>query len=155
MKASSRVFILGFMIVGAALVSATAKDDVKPSGRPGDPMLERALEGKASLMFVEHVTSKTDGGDLVITSARDVDGKPQTIRMRSGYTRIFRADASRDEFTREGGWYWRSGDVEGRAKGERGGGLVNLPEGMGPLIRVVYQNDDTVHWYLLGYDFRC
>jgi hypothetical protein len=60
--------------------------------------------------------------------------------------RIFRADAGRDDFTKQGGWYWHCGKTEGQAQ------FVKQP---GALIMVVRQMDGTVYWYLLIMDCRC
>ncbi|MGC1276044.1 MAG: hypothetical protein WBC44_20260 [Planctomycetaceae bacterium] len=155
MKIHRFAVVGGFVMLCAALVSATPADN-QVWERPNDPTLEQALKGDAPLMFGEHVTSKTgSGADLVITSARSVQGKPIKVRMRSGTTTIFRADAAPDDFTKQGGWYWRCGDAEGKAQFEKSSGLSNAPAGAGALIRVVYQHDGTVHWYSLQYDLRC
>jgi len=140
---------LGCLVVCTLLVSAAP-----PSKQPVDSILEQA-QPRGGLWFPEQVTSKIEPGrDLIITSARDADGKPQTVRVRMGTMQVFRADATRDEFTKDGGWYWRSGEAEGKLRFKK-----NIdwgkPAGDGPLVMVVYQTDGTIHWYSLVYDLRC
>ena len=115
-----------------------------------DGALDNALKNPHVYMFGERVTSKTDptaphGFDLVITSARDVDGKPEQVMVRPGTMRIFRADAAVDEFTKKGGWYWKCGKVEGKSQFKEPGAL----------IMVVRQQDGAVEWYSLVIDVRC
>lgn len=182
MKTLGFVMLLGSILVGAVVVTAKspaddpgrnpfardAEQDVsvtptssakdQPQEQAVDQMLKNARNGIGAFMFIEHATSKTESrDDLVITSARGVNGTPQQVRIRPGTTTIFRADASRDDFTRSGGWYWRCGETEGQArfKTETQDNWPNSPPGAGALIRVVYQKDGTVHWYRLSYDFRC
>lgn len=158
MKTQHFVIILTGLLAGAALLTPKSLADEQPQDKIVDPMLARALEGEGPYMFAEHAISQTgSAGDLVITSTRNATGKPQKLRIRSGTTAIFRADTSRDEFTKSGGWYWRCGETEGKARfgDERPFSSSNPAGGTGPLIRVVYQNDGTVHWYRLTYDLRC
>ena len=115
-----------------------------------DAELESALRNPQGYMFVEKATSKTDPSaphsfEMVVTSARGVDGKPQKVSVRPGTMRVFRADAGVDEFTRQGGWYWKCGKVEGKSQFKQAGAL----------ILVVRQQDGAVEWYSLQLDFRC
>jgi hypothetical protein len=101
-------------------------------------------------MFGEQATSKTDPSaphsfDLIITSARGPKGERTSVRVRPGTMRIFRADAGVDEFTKQGGWYWKCGEVNGQSQFKQPGAL----------ILVVRQRDGTVQWYSLVFDLRC
>lgn len=115
-----------------------------------DGQLDNALKNPHEYMFGERVTSKTDptapkSFDLVIMSARGVDGKSEKVTVRPGTMRIFRADAGVDEFTQKGGWYWKCGKVEGKSQFKEPGAL----------IMVVRQQDGAVEWYSLVIDVRC
>ena len=54
-------------------------------------------------------------------------------------------DAGVDEFTRQGGWYWKCGKVEGKSQFKQPGAL----------ILAVRQQDGAVEWYSLHLDVRC
>ena len=112
-----------------------------------DEMLQSAREHPSAFMFTAATTSRADEGsyDLIITSARGVDGSPTTLLVPPGSMRVFRADADRDEFTKKGGWYWRIKDTQGKSS-------FSDP---GALIMVVRDLDGTVHWYALFPDIRC
>ena len=114
-----------------------------------DPQLELALKEPQRFMFSEQVTFKlaVDGHsrDLFITSARDPSGLSDSVRVPPGSMRIFRADADRDEFTKQGGIYWRFFETEGKVQFKR----------PGPLVMIVRDRDDTVRCYALVFDFRC
>jgi len=131
--------------VGVLALGQSAK-----AALPADGELDNALRNPNAYMFGERVTSKTDptaphSFDLVITSARGVDGKPEQVMVRPGTMRIFRADAEVDEFTKKGGWYWKCGKVEGKSRFKEPGAL----------IMVVRQQDGAVEWYSLVIDIRC
>ena len=117
--------------------------------QPGqvDQMLRSARESPTSFMIYEATTSRADDPafELIITSARGIDGKPETVRVMSGSMRVFRADLDRDEFTKSGGLYWSINGKEGKSRFAE----------PGPVIMVVRDPDGTVRWYRLGYDFRC
>jgi hypothetical protein len=114
-----------------------------------DQALEQALRHPESFMFREQVTFKLEGDghsrDLYITSATSPEGKPQRVRVPSAAMRIFRADASVDEFTRKGGVYW---EFFGNA------GKFQLKD-PGALVLIVREHDDTVRCYSLMHDLRC
>jgi hypothetical protein len=112
-----------------------------------DQMLKQAQDhGPGAFMFQEQTTSQCDAKrDLIITSAQGVQQKPEPLTVRPGTMRVFRANSSLDEFTQQGGWYWRCSNVEGRSQFKQPGAL----------ILVVYQLDGTIHWYSLAIDFRC
>lgn len=117
---------------------------------PVDHMLENALKNPYLFFFGEQATSKTDPNaprsfDLVITSARNVKGEREEVTVRPGTIRIFRADAGVDEFTKQGGWYWKCGGVRGKSQ-------FKAP---GALVMVVRLSDGTVQWYSLHLDIRC
>jgi hypothetical protein len=138
--------VAGLAILSATLVSAAPPAGSTPPEKPGDGLLDLALRSPEAFFFTEQGMSKTDPGfDLVVTSARDVQGNAQAVPVRAGTMRIFRADAGKDGFTRQGGWYWRCGATQGKSQFQQPGAL----------IMVVRQQDGTVHWYALQIDFRC
>jgi hypothetical protein len=119
------------------------------SQRPTDAALEQALRSPSTFMFREQVTFKLEGDrhsrDLYITSARNPEGKPERVRVPSASMRIFRADSSVDEFTREGGVYWQFFGKEGKFQ-------LKDP---GAIVLIVRDHDDTVRCYSLIHDVRC
>lgn len=114
-----------------------------------DPMLESAQSNSQIFMFREQVTFRIEGDGrsrtLAFTSARDTQGKATHIHVPSAAMRIFRADAGLDEFTRQGGIYWKFRETEGKIQFKQPGALV----------MVVRDHDDTVRCYALDYDLRC
>jgi RNA polymerase sigma factor (sigma-70 family) len=174
-KTAAAVVLVGFLCVGAVgrayppvsepnppPASAPQAEPVKPAetsrvdgqaGKPPEPAdreLADALKNPQLFFFGEQATSKTDPNaahsfELVITSARNVKGDRESVTVRPGTIAIFRADASMDEFTKQGGWYWRCGKVEGKSQFKQPGAL----------ILVVRQLDGAVQWYSLHYDIRC
>jgi hypothetical protein len=114
-----------------------------------DAALTMAQSSPAGFMFSEQLSFKLAGDgysrDLVITSAKDAEGKPERVFIRSATMRIFRADAGIDAFTREGGVYWQFHDKAGTFKFKEPGALVLL----------VREHDDTVRCYSLTFDERC
>jgi hypothetical protein len=138
------------VVANRALGQAQAADrqPVKPAN---DPELAGALKNPYMFMFAEQVTFKTSttaphSFDLVITSARDPEGGHNDgVHVRPGTMRIFRADTGRDDFTRQGGIYWRCGDVQGKVRFKK----------PGPLVMVVRDQDGTVRCYSLEMDIRC
>jgi RNA polymerase sigma factor (sigma-70 family) len=169
LTAASAAFLVGVLSVGAVAQTAPAPGSSvagvpKPDGVPpapgakadneapkvGDVRLRSARSNPSIYMFAEQATSKIDPDaprsfNLVITSARNEDGRPEDVVVRPGTMRVFRADAGVDEFTRQGGWYWRCGAVEGKSQ-------FKAP---GALIMVVRLHDGTIQWYSLVPDFRC
>lgn len=122
--------------------------DRQPPKPPADRELELALKSPDAFMFAEHVTAKIDvtgpSRALVITSAAaDARGTLASVPSRS--MRIFRADAGVDEFTKQGGLYWRHGDHKGKTQFKKPGALV----------LVLRDEGGTVHWYSLMGDERC
>jgi len=132
----------------AETAQAAKPADIRPV--LADLMLEQALSDPSIFMFGETASSKTDpnaprGFDLVITSARNVKGEREIVHVRPGTMRIFRADDTVDEFTKQGGWYWKCGDQKGKTQFKEAGAL----------ILVVRLQDGTVQWYSLQVDLRC
>lgn len=128
------------------------------SSHPTDQMLELALKSPQALQFCEELTTKLDSkADLVVTSSRDAQGRQSYVYVRTGTMRVFRADAVQDDFTKQGGWHWRCGDIKGKSqfKSPMGESIIPPPEGAGPLVMVIRQLDGTAHWYSLTADFRC
>ena len=145
------------LAVGASVVAANGAlgqeqaADPKPAKPSDDPQLALALKSPYLFMFGEQVTFKTSTTaphtfDLVITSARDPVGThTDGVHVRPGTMRIFQADAGRDDFTKQGGMYWRCGDAQGKVQFKTAG----------PLVMVVRDQDGTVRCYSLVLDFRC
>lgn len=174
-----RYTLAGLTILGAAIVSATPTQEESATAapanaaaaaaapqaaakeEPADPMLDCAIrtDGLGGLMFGAHAVSKIHPHtELVVTSARDAEGRPTKLFIKSGTVRVFRADASLDDFTAKGGWYWYSRDAQGQTAFEpRPGddGLSDTPPKAGPLVLVIYHPDGTIDWYSLHYDMRC
>jgi len=147
----------GLAVGGGALAvgivhGETAKETSDPQP-VADPELEDAIQNPQSFMFREQVTFRLKGDGhsraLYITSARDPrerqDRNNTQVRVPSGAMRIFRADTNQDEFTRQGGIYWRFHEQKGRIQ-------FNQP---GALVMIVRDRDDTVRCYSLVHDLRC
>jgi hypothetical protein len=146
----------GVAVGGTAAAVAAPREgsgEVKENDTPGEPaideMLKMALRNPESFMFTEKVTFVVDGAqrwrELYITSARDVERKPTQMRVPTSSMRIFRADAARDEFTQQGGVYWKL------LRGEEEKIQFKQP---GALIMIV-RDDDAVRCYTLEPDTRC
>ncbi|QDU36187.1 hypothetical protein Mal4_04710 [Maioricimonas rarisocia] len=148
---------------GAALATAVSPDHLPGETEPqGDGAADNALEdvrqhGLGGYMFLDHATSIVDARqDLFVTSARVPQGEAMPFRIRPATMEVFRADATVDDFTREGGWYWKCGDAEGKSRFRNGKTpLLTSHAGGGPLVMAVYQPDGVVHWYSLQMDLRC
>ena len=139
---------------GAGALIQQAGADEKPGVEGVQPLptndaaLAQALTDPWRFMFSEQVTFKLEGDgshELTITSAKDAEGKPARIFVRSACLRVFRADAAVDAFTREGGVYWQFDKRLGTFKFKEPGAL----------ILIVREHDDTVRCYSLAIDFRC
>ena len=122
--------------------------------RPRDPnakdeALASAIRHPHNYMFREQVDVKLEGDkhsrELVITSARNEDQKSVKEFIRSGTMRIFRADPDVDDFTKQGGLYWRFNGKEGKVQFKQPGAIV----------MVVRDHDDHVRFYSLQPDLRC
>ena len=144
-------------LTATALLAADPQTPPTPPStpqKPHDEALKIARENPTGLMFTASTTSRADelAYELVITSAKGIDGTPERVRLLPGSIRIFRPDTSRDDFTKSGGWYWKIHDKEGKSQ------LPITPEGPGmtpPLIMVIRDLDGTVHWHSLNWDIRC
>jgi hypothetical protein len=125
--------------------------DPQPAKPTDDPLLELALKSPNLFMFDEQVTFKTSTTaphtyHLMVSSVRDPLGSNnEGVDIPPGSMRIFRAGAGRDDFTKQGGLYWRCGDSQGKVKFKQPGALV----------MVVRDQDGTVRCYSLMLDFRC
>ncbi len=154
------VKLAGLVVGAGALVGRAAGGDEKPAagGQPAiaqqglplnDQALEQAMRHPSSFMFREQVTFKLEGDrhsrDMYITSARSHEGKRERVRVPSAAMRIFRADASVDDFTRRGGVYWQFFGKEGKIQFKDPGAIV----------LIVRERDDTVRCYSLEHDLRC
>lgn len=135
---------LGLGILTAALVSAIAEN---PQPKPADQELRSARLDPQMYLFTEQHTTKVDSPhqELMITNAVEEDGKPTVVSMKSNCLRIFRVNAAVDDFTKQGGIYWRSGQTTGKLK-------LKTP---GALVMVVRDGAGNVHWYSLMLDLRC
>jgi hypothetical protein len=142
-----QMFVLGLVILLFGSLSTMPAADSGRREPSADGLLELALQTPQAFMFAEHVTSTTGDSskDLIVTSARSLQLNPETVIICPGTMRIFRADADRDDFTRQGGWHWHCGDTHGDSQFKQPGAL----------IMVVRQQDGTVHWYSLVLDLRC
>lgn len=147
---------IGVIFLGAWFASTISPAESQPLSPPADKMLKFALTSPQSFMFVEQLTMKLDSkATLWVTSAKDDQRKPHEVRIPTASMRIFRADGDLDDFTKQGGWYWRCGDSEGKSQFESSFKGDFAGKGEGPLIMVVRQRDGTVNWYLLRTDRRC
>ena len=144
------------LAVGAGVATgslAAGQEPKKPAdplaAEPKDRLLAMASRSPQGFMLTgpETFQIKGDGAsrDLIITSARDREGKPTQVRVPSGSVRIFRADADVDEFTKQGGLHWRFHDTQGRVK-------LKTP---GEIVMVVREGYDTVRCYIMTPDLRC
>ena len=149
----------GLALGAGGLTAAARSEEPKSPAILPDSGLERASKFPAGYMFADQVTTTLKSGadyDLIVTSATGTDGKPATVRVRRGTVQVFRAGPGTEEFTKKGGWTWTCGKAEGRTKFDKDfTTLANWTGGTGPLVLVVRQMDDTVHWYSLVVDMRC
>jgi len=108
--------------------------------------LKGARQHPWSQMFLEQATTKGDpNATLVISSTLGEDGKPNEEWMKPTKAHIILANPDVDDFTRQGGLYWRQGKTSGTVKFKQAGAL----------ILIVRQADGTVNWFTLHTDFRC
>ena len=136
----------------AAVVGVSALSQVAQANqllKEADPKLAEASKNPQSFMFTEHVTFEIGGDghsrDLAILSALAVDGQPTKVLVRPASVRIFRADSTKDDFTRQGGLYWSFRGKEGKVQFKQ----------PGQVIMVVRDLGNTVHCYTMDYDLRC
>ncbi len=144
MRLPTSVAAIGILSTSLALTASTSSS--QPQAATADPMLQAALQSTQHFLITEQAISKTDPNfDVVVTSAKDAQGKRESVYIRTGTTRIFRADDGLDEFTKQGGWYWNNGETKAQTRFNQSGAL----------IMVVREMDGTVRWYALGVDYRC
>jgi|GEM_PF-1565086 len=114
-----------------------------------DKELESALKDPSMFYFLEKVTFKKPDRKyrLIFTSAySNPEWDSQEVKLdRTGAMRIFRAIADQDEFTRQGGLYWKNHNTTGKIQFKHPGALV----------LAVCELDGTVNCYSLMYDIRC
>ncbi|WP_339735215.1 hypothetical protein [uncultured Gimesia sp.] len=114
-----------------------------------DKELESALKDPSMFYFLEQVTFKKPDRKyrLIFTSAySNPEWDSQEVKLdRTGSMRIFRAIADQDEFTRQGGLYWKNHKTTGKIQFKHPGALV----------LAVCELDGTVNCYSLMHDFRC
>ncbi len=112
-----------------------------------DPKLKLAFEDPEAFMFPEMVTFKTDhhtehlefGPVKVARSGYDV------VLVPTGAMRIFGTDLAHDEFTKQGGVYWRCGKTNGKFQFKTAATFV----------MVVRDLDGTTRCYSMAFDLRC
>ena len=136
----------------ASLNARRADAQEEPFGTPKpvtDPELAAAIREPQAFMFQEQVTFQLDAEDrwreLFVISARGPQGSLEKVRCPSSAIRIFRADAGQDDFTRQGGIYWRCHKTEGTIQFKKPGAIV----------MIVRDQEGTVRCYSLARDFRC
>lgn len=121
-----------------------------------DVLLVNAKQNPETFMLSEPtifmLTTDARSRDLVITSARDEEGNQVEVDIRSRCVRIFRADATVDEFTSQGGVYWRCRNTTGKAKLNKFSGWGDKHSG--PIVMLV-RDDEEVRLYTMVPDLRC
>jgi hypothetical protein len=129
------------------------------SGKKADDLLALANRSPEGFALSEPTIITLDaykpGYDLIITSARDEQGNPTYVHVRSRCVRIFRASAV-DEFTNDCGVYWTYRKEPGKVKLTTDPGLdaFNKSPGLGPIVMVV-RDEESVRFYAMTLDFRC
>lgn len=141
---------VGVLGVGVSQAAGADAADTQPGVAHDDPQLAQALANPQSFMFIEQIAFETPTTGprtqfLAIGPCRGAPHGDVDTEVPLGSMRIFRADAERDDFTRQGGLYWRCGDERGTVKFER----------PGPLVMVVRERDGSVRCYALMLDLRC
>lgn len=129
---------------------------------PGDPMLERTLENPFAFMFMEEavfsVGPDKGGYPVVFASAFHPWAIDGGVSLRVASMVVFRADAGRDDFTSQGGVYWRCDTAEGKFQYKASNeidGVAADGTPRGALILAVRELADTVRCYRLILDLRC
>jgi hypothetical protein len=163
-RRASGVAIGSTLAGSAALASDSIKANVapQPAAKPVDPLLANSRPEVFMLSEPQVFRLEGDGHsrDLIITSARDADGNRTKVRVPSSALRIFRIDASVDDFTRNGGFYWqffgKAGKTQMKTRAEGGLDVLNGDaRTMGDLVMVIREGHDTVRCYTMTLDFRC
>lgn len=145
-------FLLAVALFAPVLISADlpkeASEPVEQSHfwKATPESLKEIRKHPLSQMFLEQAVTKGDpNATLVITSTIDEEGKPNEEWMKSKKVHIILANPDVDDFTRQGGLYWRQGKTSGTVKFKQAGAL----------IMIVRQADGTTNWFTLQPDFRC
>jgi len=144
------------LAAGSFLISATARagDSTSPATQPAGAKLHEAINPQA-YMLSEPVLIALDvdgySRDLIVTSARDPDGKQMSVYVPSRSVRVFLADPSVDDFTRQGGIYWKFHDKPGQTQLKLYPSLQS-PDG---LLVMLVRDSDVVRCYTLNVDLRC
>jgi hypothetical protein len=126
-----------------------------------DPLLERAMECPFTFMFVEEAViapgADTAMHDVVFVNARTPRTTTEGVRLRSMSMVVFRADAGRDDFTKQGGIYWRCDTAEGKLQFKATEGFDQTADSKprGPLVLAVRNSQGEVRCYRLMIDLRC
>lgn len=138
----------------AAATTGQADDLTGLTFLPSDPKatdeaLLNAIRYPLSYMFTEQIELKLEGDrssrEVVITSALNERRQKTKHYIRPGTMRVFRADPYVDDFTREGGLYWRYNRKDGQVKFKK----------PGQVVLVVRDNEQNVRFYTLMLDLRC
>ena len=120
-----------------------------------DEYLAQAKQYPESFMLSdpEILVLKLDGNgyDLVITSARDEEGNRGEVGIRSRCVRIFRADPTVDEFTSQGGVYWRFRGMSGKVMLKKPG----IDRLNSAAIVMAVRDEQTIRLYTMMPDLRC
>jgi hypothetical protein len=142
----------GLAILGTGGVlarSAAAQEGSQQRKAPQDPILKTAVASPQAFMLSEPVSFTVEGDgrsrDLIVTSSVNEDGKQIPVRVPSGTMRVFRADASVDDFTQQGGVYWKFYNTSGKVQ-------LSTP---GAIVMIVREGNDTVRCYEMTIDLRC
>lgn len=146
------VKLVAGMAIGTVAVPAVAQElpgSFAVAAKAKDEALASAVKNLPMYMFSEEVVIQLEGDrysrDLVITSARDEEGRSVSVHVRSASLRVFRADDDQDEFTRQGGLYWKFHGKQGKVQFKRPGALV----------MVLRDHLDNARFYTLTPDYRC
>jgi hypothetical protein len=137
------------LAVGSGMAFGSPAAGQEPQGAGArDALLALALGNPQGFMLTGPATFRVEGDgasrDLIITSARDPQGRSTPVHVPSWSMRVIRADADVDEFTKQGGLYWRFRDKQGKLKLKSPGEIV-----------MVVREDNTVRCYLMTPDARC
>jgi hypothetical protein len=129
------------------------------AGNPADALLARAKQGPEGFMLSEPVIVTLDSDrhrrTLWINPAYDENGRRVQVSVPTRSVRIFRADPTVDEVTRQGGVYWRFRDTAGTLELKASGADSLHPvAGGGPIVMLV-RDMETVRIYTMTLDFRC
>jgi hypothetical protein len=145
--------LAGLAVLGTGsviVVPATAAEGEQQQKKvPQDPILKTAVASPQAFMLSEPVSFTIEGDgrsrDLIVISSLNEDGKQIPVRVPSGTMRVFRADASVDDFTKQGGVYWKFYNTSGKVQ-------LSTPDA---IVMILREGNDTVHCYEMTVDLRC